>query len=178
MFGTGYGTISSAGLTGHLYYSTGISACYGTGSYYSMTYTGAGTGDYTTFTDTIRVIKDSLTTISHNLILSRAGLDNFHVDYDASYSLVSSSGNSFVYDDSYYTGFKMNGIVSEETARIALATDTGVAPTGYNLNGLFDNAVGLFTIPNWNQSILYYNGVSGEAYSTTGIYINLRILRK
>ena len=156
--GSASGIVNSTSMTGQVSYSTGINSCYGTGVYYSMNYSGVGGGGSVTFTDTISVVRNSsYSTISHNVKFLSGG-NYYRVDYDASYSNLISTSYSWTEDSGYYSGFRMDGIVSDRVSSLALGHDTGVAPTGFNLQGLYDSASDLFYVPGFNTGAVYLTG--------------------
>lgn len=153
------GVVNSTYMTGFARYSTGLNSCYGTGNYYNMDYSGAGVGGAVTFEDTVSVIRNSsYSTISHNIKFLSGG-QYYRVDYDSSYSSSISTVYSWSEDSGYYSGFRMDGIVSDRVSRLALGHDTGIAPTGFNIQGLFDSANDLFYLPDFNTGAVYLDGI-------------------
>lgn len=172
-YGNGVGQVEDLGFGVDVAYGTGIHACLGTGSYFSKTYTTTGIGVLTPFTDTIRMVKSSTAaTISHNMVFTQSGR-TYNVDHDAVYSLVSSTSYSWSEDLTYYTGFKMEGVVSDQTLVMALATDEDVAPSGYNLEGFYDNSENSFYIDKFAPGLPYHNGRRYTSnYGMDGYYID------
>lgn len=172
--GTGTGYVDSVEMYADVSFSTGLTPCYGTGVYYSQVFNDAGVDGYTEFTDSISVYRNSGgATISHNMrFLSGGGY--YRVDYDASYNLDSSTTYSFAETSSYYTGFKMNGVVSDQVQLISLGSGMGVAPTGYNLEGFYDVSQGQFFIQNFNTGSVHYNGTRyNSGYTVSDYYIDI-----
>ena len=170
------GTFNSSYFFASGIFSTGVTQCYGVGAALALSKTGAtifpsssATGY---FTDSIKISSYSgITAISHNITLS-GGIygSGFHLDDDAIYDVsYSGSSTSFVINESYYTGFKMDGVVSLYSKYLILATNTGVDPSGVNLVGQFDNVEGKFHLPNFNygNSNVFFDGwkASGNQYT-------------
>lgn len=169
------GMFSSATGTATGRFSTGIDYCNGTGTYFQYSLKTGGAGTYRNdFTDTVHVLKESgKLYISHNIYMYDTGINTpYSLDTDSIYHYTESVSNSFIYNSGYLTGFYMNGVTSDISNRISLGTNTGIAPTGINLQGYFDQSLQKFFINGFSNGRLFYNGNLASSYSISDNYLN------
>lgn len=165
------------------YIYTGVNLCEGSGlhsnfNYFSTTElpTGAYLGSQAIEGLARIVYSDTSIYIGYDLSFTGSYFNNSSAYYNYYYTYTSTTGDSLLYDNSYETGFLLNGVTTEFADLIILATGSGAVPSGYNQVSYLDNVVNKFYVPGLSsERTIYYNGykLEGNDYVYTDNFVDI-----